>query len=109
MGIEGRLRALETMVAPKEPVTERQRFGLVTRGRSRVQWARITSGGKVHHIQGVIIRWDFRGGTREKPDVTFMASCGPQKHAILPAPDHALIERCVRCENLYGRLYPKSS
>jgi hypothetical protein len=76
---------------------------LATHGRSKVEWAQIAPRGRVHRIVGVIIRWNFMGGTREKPDVTFVAACGPQRHAIYPKPNACQWERCARCETATTR------
>jgi hypothetical protein len=74
---------------------------LVTRARSRVPWARITPRGRVHRVQYVIVRWNFNGGTPDRPDVTFVLACGPQRRAILPAAIHdAAGDRCARCDNV---------
>lgn len=73
---------------------------LVTRARSKVTWGRITPRGRVHRVEYVIVRWNFNGGTWERPDVTFVLACGPQRHAIIPAAIHdAAGERCARCDN----------
>lgn len=74
---------------------------LVTRARSRVTWARITPKGRVHRVQYVIVRWNFNGGTWDRPDVTFVLACGPQRHAVIPAAIHdAAGERCARCDSV---------
>lgn len=74
---------------------------LVTRGTPKVKWARIASGGRIHRVTQVIIRWNFYGGTYEKPDVTFVIACGPQRHTIEPVmvafPN--LWDVCARCDS----------
>lgn len=83
-----------------EPKTYRTRDGrLVTRGESKVKWARLSRTGRVHLIEGVIVRWNFHGGTMERPDVTFVALCGPQRHDVIPAPCHDSMDRCLRCDS----------
>ena len=72
---------------------------LVTTARSRVEWSRVSLSGKVHRVDSVIIRWNSHGGTREKPDMTFVMACGPQRHILIPAPQHDLRERCARCDS----------
>lgn len=71
----------------------------VTHGKSKIKYARISATGKVHVVLRVIIRWNFYGGTREKPDVTFTLACGPQTHHPIPAPGFHPHEMCARCEN----------
>ena len=86
------------MAAP-DKATHRFRDGtLATKGRSRIEWARLSRYGRVHAITGVVIRWNFHGGTWERPDVTFVALCGPQRHQVIPAPCHDPLDRCLRCD-----------
>lgn len=73
---------------------------LATRGGSKVNWARITRNGKVHRIVGVIVRWNFMGGTFEKPDVTFVLACGPQRHILVPDENPLPLDVCARCDNV---------
>lgn len=73
---------------------------LATRGRARFQFARITPAGRVHKVVGVIVRWNFLGGTRDRPDVTYVLACGPQRHAVAPvhgSPDPWTV--CARCDS----------
>lgn len=72
---------------------------LATSGTSKIKLARITCNGKVHKVQKVIIRWNFMGGTFEKPDVTFVMLCGLQRHVVFPAPNTPYSAMCVRCDN----------
>lgn len=68
-----------------------------------MDWARITPRGRVHRIVGVVIRWNFLGGTWERPDVTFVLACGPQRHAILASPEPHPLEVCARCDSVTTR------
>lgn len=87
--------------------THRFRDGnLATAGRSRVEWASITPSGRVHHVENVIVRWNFLGGTPEKPDVTFVLTCGPQRHAVIPRPQHDALARCARCDSKLSKAQP---
>lgn len=93
----------------EEPATHRLKDGsLVTRASSRVEWAQVSRTGKVHHIKGVVIRWNFMGGTREKPDVTFVLTCGPQNHTIYPVYDPTMGNVCARCDRHAVRLASSS-
>lgn len=79
--------------------THRLRDGsLVTNAKSRVRWARVSSTGKIHLIDKVIIRWNFHGGTFQNPDVTFVLACGPQNHTIFPLEYRIPGEVCSRCD-----------
>lgn len=88
------------LTSPLDNATHRLREGwVVTRGKSKIKHARISSTGKVHIIKDVIIRWNFYGGTREKPDVTFVLLCGPQTHHPQPALGFRPHDLCARCGN----------
>lgn len=88
----------------EEPRTHRLKDGsLVTRGRPKVQWARVSTTGKIHLVLHVIIRWNFHGGTYERPDVTFVLACGPQNHTLFPT-DRVPGAVCARCDRKWIRL-----
>jgi hypothetical protein len=77
------------------------RFGngnLVTRAKSKVKWAQIAPGGRVHFINEAIIRWNFHGGTFAKPDITYVALCGPQRHHLFPVCNPEPRDICARCD-----------
>lgn len=84
----------------EDKATHRMRDGsLATHATSKIKWARISHGGKVHRVEHVIVRWNFKGGTRDKPDVTFVMACGPQRHNILPSINEPYLARCARCDS----------
>lgn len=79
-------------------------LGLITEGRPKYRWAKLSLSGKVHYVEKVLIRWETSGGTFSKPDVTFLMACGPQRHDILPITDHRMMDRCARCDNRFHAL-----
>jgi hypothetical protein len=82
---------------------------LVTRGRARFEFARLSDTGVVHTVDAVIVRWNFMGGTREKSDVTWMMLCGPQTRQPIRVTRPMLYGRlCSRCENRRIRIRESS-
>lgn len=84
-----------------DPNATHHRFGngnLVTRATPKVRWAQIAPGGRVHYIQTAIIRWNFNGGTPEKPDITYVTLCGPQRHHLFPVCNPEPRDICARCD-----------
>ena len=57
---------------------------VTTRATTKIKYARIIKSGKVHRIAGVLLDWNHRGGTRDKPHLRFLAACGPQRDEIFP-------------------------
>ncbi len=76
---------------------------LSTRAKPKFEWARFSAQGKVHRIDSVIIRWNFLGGTPQKPDVTFLAICGPQRHSVIPVTDPSYSLVCIMCDRVLIR------
>lgn len=71
---------------------------LVTHADSKIQNARIAPYGRVHRVTHVILRWNFMGGTHNKPDMTFVMACGPQRRHIHPVPVVDPCDMCARCD-----------
>jgi hypothetical protein len=87
-----------------DKATHRFRTGeLATHATPKVRWGRISPHGRVHYISWAIIRWNFMGGTFEKPDITYALLCGPQRHTVFPDEQHPVSERCARCDNKYSQ------
>jgi len=74
---------------------------LATQAKSKHEWGRISTTGKIHKVSAVIIRWNFNGGTFERPDITYVMECGPQRHTLLPVDiAWATLEQvCARCDS----------
>jgi len=81
-----------TAAVQRRSTTQRiPNLGLVTRARVKHRYARMRPDGKVHVVEGAVIRWD-RG------DNTFVLLCdGRQPRRIFPAiPSTDLCAKCVR-------------
>lgn len=49
-----------------------------TFARPKHHWVTLDGGGKVHYLKEVIFRWNFRGGTRERPQISYVTQCSRQ-------------------------------
>lgn len=88
---------------------------LTTWGATRFNWAKMTPAGKFHRFEAVIIRWRVHRDMRafpiswEKPNVTFVAFCGPQAlteqifQPLKKRPIKGLGLTCLRCESVIRR------
>lgn len=72
---------------------------LATHAKAKCEWARISRNGKIHRVEQAIIRWNYYGGTWEKPDVVFVMACGPQRHSGFPVSNPDVLDMCARCDS----------
>lgn len=85
-----------------EPATHRLANGeVITWAKPRFTHIQARRYGAIHLVREVIIRWNFLGGTREKPDVSVVLLCGPQARSgttFTDPPKGATCRSCLKRE-----------
>ena len=59
-------------------ITKHPSGELVSWARPKVGYVRVSPTGRVHRVRYVIIRWNFMGGTRERPQMSVVLACSQQ-------------------------------